>query len=200
MAVVQQMKPARRQVAAQVVYTAYRVDLRADFNGACGYCDDNDEGVDRILFHIDHFAPQVRFPALKVDYGNLVYACRFCNVCKSNHWIGDDPHKPHDGQCGFVDPCSDDYEQHLERDGTGRIVGKTPLGLYIIRKLKLNLLRHELLWNARRLRVLRDEADALIDLYEASGRDDSAELTTLLRRFRELTNTIRAYELGAING
>lgn len=199
MGLVQQTKPARRAVAAQSKYTAYRDDLRADFNGACGYCDDSDEGLDRILFHIDHFAPQARFRKLETEYTNLVYACRFCNICKSNHWVGDDPLTPNDGQRGFIDPCSADYELNLERDDRGRITAKSPLGTYIIRRLKLNLVRHELLWNARRLRLLRDEADAMIVRYEASGRPDSAELTALLRKFRDLTNMIKAYELGAVN-
>ena len=83
--------PKRSDVAPRNSYREYRAELRHDFFGSCGYCGDDDERVDRITFHIDHFAPKSVFPDLALSYGNLVYACRFCNVGKSNHWIGSDP-------------------------------------------------------------------------------------------------------------
>lgn len=193
-------KPARRHVQARARYTEYREDLRADFNGACGYCDDNDLRADRISFHIDHFAPQKRFPHLENTYSNLVYACRFCNMRKSDHWIGNDPTVHHDGTRGFVDPCSNEYDQHLERDSTGRIIGKSELGRYIVRRLNLNLLRHELLWKARRARTLRGEIRPLLDQLKASGHPKIELYTELLERFLELTDEIEAYELSAIKG
>lgn len=191
--------PARSKVAAQTKYPLYRDDLRRDFLNACGYCGDDDERTDRIGFHIDHFAPKVRFPELELTYDNLVYACRFCNVSKSDHWIGDDSTVPNDGERGFVDPCSHDYEAHLERQPSGRIVGKTKLGEYIVRRLKLNLLRHELLWQARRARKLRNEVDSLIDELEAKGQENSPHYIALLTRFRSLTQSIEEYELRANN-
>lgn len=190
--------PARRDVAAKARYPLYRDDLRIDFFATCGYCGDSDERVDQSTFHIDHFAPQKRFEALKLIYANLVYACRFCNVSKSDHWVGDDPDVPHNGTEGFVDPCSGQYEDHLGRDAGGRIVAKSPLGAYIIGKLNLHLIRHELLWRARRARALRDEVDTLLNDYEARGLD-LPEYTPLLQRFRQLTKSIEDYELRAVS-
>lgn len=189
--------PARRAVAAQARYQLYRNDLKQDFTGACGYCGDDDERADPSTFHIDHFAPKKNFPQLALDYANLVYACRFCNVSKSNHWIGTDPAVHNNGTQGFVDPCSIDYAAHLGRDRQGRIVAKTALGGYIIDRLNLRLIRHELLWRARRARALRSEIEDLIDKYEERGKAPP-EYAGLLRRFFDITRAIDDYELRAI--
>lgn len=189
--------PTRTAVAVRTTYQSYRADLKRDFHGACGYCGDEDLRVDAVVFHIDHFAPKSRFPSLAVSYGNLVYACRYCNVSKSDHWIGEDAAVHHDGKRGFVDPCSEDYEKHLERLASGRIVGKTELGRYIVRRLKLNLIRHELLWQARRARKLRDEVDRLLDELEARGKSKGSGYVELLARYRSLTRAIEDYELRA---
>lgn len=193
-------RPVRRRVALQPRYTLYRADLRQDFNGRCGYCDDADERVDRSLFHIDHFAPQKPFPMLREVYENLIYTCRFCNVCKGKHWVGDNPDVPNDGTAGFVDPCSADYDLHLLRDGTGRIVPKTDLGAYMFGRLKLGLIRHELLWNARRSRELRNEVRALLASLDAAGKPRcDPKRVDLLNIFVELSDAIDAYELAAVS-
>ena len=167
---VHRQSPVRREVAAQLRYALYRDDLRQDFIQACGYCGDDDERADPSTFHIDHFAPKKQFPELELEYKNLVYACRFCNISKSDHWVGNDPTVPNNGAAGFVDPCSNDYDVHLGRDVGGRIVAKTALGGYVIRRLNLHLIRHELLWRARRARAVRDEIGSLIEEYKARER------------------------------
>jgi uncharacterized protein (TIGR02646 family) len=197
---IQNVKPARSVVPARQPYTAYRVELRADFNGCCGYCDDSDRGNDQIGFHIDHFAPKGRFKELICEYTNLVYACRFCNIHKSSKWTGVDASAHHDGSEGFIDPCSEDYDAHLARDEEGRIVGKTELGRYIARELNLGLLRHQLLWKARRARTVRDEIPPLIDQYKASGLPRDDLYADLLERFIELQQKIDRYELAAAHG
>jgi len=191
--------PARRKIEAKEKYTHYRADLRRDFLNSCGYCGDSDERIDRIGFHIDHFAPMSLFPALEREYTNLVYACRFCNVSKSDHWIGKDPVIPNDGKKGFVDPCSDEYEQHLQRLPTGQIIGISDLGKYIVKRLKLHLLRHELLWNARRMRLLREKVNVLIEELERRDERGTPQHIELLMRFRELTMSIEDYEFRANN-
>lgn len=190
-------RPSRRAVAEQPRYNLYRNDLRQDFAEACGYCGDDDERADPSTFHIDHFAPQKKFPELALRYANLVYACRFCNVSKSNHWIGTEATVPNDGTRGFVDPCSNEYADHLGRDGGGRITAKTPLGEYLIDRLRLHLIRHELLWRARKARSLRKEVSDLIEAYKRRGRP-SHEFAPLLERFYDLTQSIEDYELRAL--
>lgn len=192
--------PARSAVAAKPSYGDYREELRTDFNGSCGYCDDSDERIDRIGFHIDHFAPKRKFPHLATAYGNLVYACRFCNMHKSNKWHGDDPDQHNDGSAGFVDPCSTAYDDHLARTTDGRIVGTTDLGRYIARELNLGLLRHELLWRARKARSLRAEIDPLIVRYREAGLPKAEAYIGLLERAHELTLEIERYELQSVHG
>ncbi|ANM08332.1 HNH endonuclease protein (plasmid) [Rhizobium phaseoli] len=189
--------PVRSVVVAREAYQAYRADLQRDFFHACGYCGDEDERIDSVVYHIDHFAPKTRFPALETDYKNLVYACRYCNISKSDHWIGNDAAVPHDGARGFVDPCTDDYEKHLVRQDSGRIVGSTELGKYVAKRLRLNLIRHELLWQARRARRLRRAVEQLLTILEMRGEDESSDHHKLLKRYRALNEAIEDYELRA---
>lgn len=194
---VHRQAPVRRAVTAQTRYGLYRIDLQKDFVGACGYCGDEDGRADPSTFHIDHFAPKKLFPLFELAYDNLVYSCRFCNVSKSDHWIGADPKVPHNGSEGFVDPCSDDFDIHLGRDTDGRIVAKSDLGHYIVRRLKLSLIRHELLWRARKARALQDEVDSLIEAFETSGKA-LPEYASLLKTYRDLQKSINDYELRSI--
>ena len=187
-------KPIRRDLDARPKYTDYRDDLRADFNGSCGYCDDSDEFVDRICFHIDHFAPKKKFPDLESVYSNLVYACRFCNIGKSDYWIGNDPSIPNDGSRGFIDPCDDQYDDHLERNSTGAIISKSKLGLYMMNRLNLQLIRHQALWNSRRARSLREEITQLIIRYNEANLLNFNTNVALLQRYINLTKEIERYE------
>ncbi|WP_320198276.1 HNH endonuclease [Agrobacterium sp. rho-13.3] len=191
-------KPVRSAVAAKAKYKDYRDDLRKDFNGNCGYCDDSDERLDKSLFHIDHFAPKSKFSALETTYSNLVYACRFCNIRKSGHWIGDVATVHHDGEKGFVDPCDAVYDEHLSRGPDGRISGVTILGKYIARRLNLGLLRHEMLWRARRTRAIKAQITQIIADHKASGSPANPDVDLLVQYF-ELTELIESYELSAIN-
>ena len=190
---IHESKPARSAVPLRKNYKDYREELRSDFNNSCGYCDDSDSGVDPICFHIDHFAPKSRFPNLTCTYTNLVYACRFCNTHKSNKWTGVDATTHHDGSVGFIDPCSGDYDAHLNRDASGRIVGTTDLGRFIVRELNLGLLRHQVLWKARRARALQDIIGPLIERMKASGYRRDDRYIELLERYFELQTRINSY-------
>ncbi len=191
------IRPVRRVVAAQDRYVLYREDLRLDFNRCCGYCGHSDDRQDSSTFHIDHFAPKARFPELAIEYSNLVYSCRICNISKSNHWVGVDSSVPNDGERGFIDPCASEYDANIGRTSDGRIVGLTPLGAYAVKRLKLGLLRHELLWRARRADELRVEVAELIDKLAAKG-DQGGVFMELLMRYKSLTEAINEYERGAV--
>ena len=52
-----------------------------DFEHRCAYCDDLDKyGGGSKVYHVEHFAPKEKFPELKFQYDNLLYACPFCNI------------------------------------------------------------------------------------------------------------------------
>ena len=96
--------------------------LAEDFGHRCAYCDDLDTyGGGYRAYHVEHFAPKEKFPALRFDYDNLLYACPWCNRAKWDIWPSNDPKINVVGKEGFIDPCSEEYDQHLERlaDGVG---------------------------------------------------------------------------------
>ena len=109
--------------------------LKEDFGNMCGYCGKNLDIV-KCPYQKDHLIPKdiaekVGRLDLLTDYNNLVYSCRVCNRNKSNKWPFDNVDKLHDDKVGFIDPASDEYDEHLERDESGTIVPKTDVGKYM---------------------------------------------------------------------
>ena len=182
--------PTRSNVAPQYSYRLYKPDLRADFDTRCGYCDARDEYFGGVTgSHIDHFAPKSKFPDLETVYDNLVYSCPFCNRAKSNKWIGDNHTIPNDGQYGFVDPCSTDFDLHLARDSRGRVVSLTPLGEYMVKNLNMRLLRHQFIWQAQRLDHLAAKLQKMLPMLK-----DSHQLyVQVLEMIAQLFAEYRAY-------
>ncbi|MBP5059624.1 HNH endonuclease signature motif containing protein [Pseudomonas chlororaphis] len=149
----QSSRPQRRTTVQQRArYSLYKPELREDFVSKCGYCDTPDyySGGKR-GFHIDHFAPKSKFEQLKNEYTNLVYCCPICNIGKSDDWPGDNPSMSFMGDIGYIDPCSENYADHLARSPDGTIVALTPLGGYIHKRLKLSLRRRQICWLMERM-------------------------------------------------
>ena len=138
-------RPRRTCDEKHANYRSYKEALNKDFNGRCGYCDITEHVIGKV-FQIDHFAPKDKFGDLETEYSNLVYACPSCNRSKWNDWPMTTHSPSHDGSKGYVDPCNEEYDEHLERTGCGTIVGKTPVGVYMRHKLKLHALKHKYLW------------------------------------------------------
>jgi uncharacterized protein (TIGR02646 family) len=176
--------PTRSEVEAKKSYKLYRKELAADFNRRCGYCDAHDDILwARGSYHIDHFAPHSKFPELKETYSNLVYSCPFCNRAKSSKWFSDSADEHNDGEKGFIDPCSTDYDKHLSRLEDGRIVPTTDLGRHLMLELKLQLVRHRMAWQSEAFHRLRERVDLLLDNPLLKDTQQMA----LLKEFRELT-------------
>lgn len=154
--------------------------LAIDFKGRCAYCDDLDfyYGGQR-SFHVEHFAPKEKFPALKYVYENLLYSCPYCNSAKSDTWPSDDPAINVVGDTGFVSPCSDEYDQHLERNSSGKIVSKTNLGKYMIENLKLFLYRHELFFKLEQVEEKKSLLENTIAKEKINGKDVSIKQAAL---------------------
>jgi hypothetical protein len=71
-------------------YESYRPWLRDEFTFRCVYCLKREQwGHVTGEFDIDHFQPQRVRPDLSVEYANVVYACRRCNLVKLDQDIGD---------------------------------------------------------------------------------------------------------------
>ena len=180
---IHRVKPQRTCTKIEKNYKNYKEDLRGDFNQRCGYCDDWDYyyGGKRI-YHIDHFKPHSisKFLPLKHEYSNLVYSCPFCNISKSNKWQDIN---------GFIDPCNKEYDNHIKRDNSGKIIYISSQGEYIWKNLKLYLRRHELLWILDKLENQKNKLDNIIDKL---GENHLQEVE-ILREFRKIQKTIDKY-------
>lgn len=138
-------------------YQSFKSHLKTDFNSRCGYTDCHDKWFGGITtFHIDHFVPLKRNPALRTTYDNLVYSCSYVNILKSD----DDP-------VNYLDPCNEEYNDHFYRDKLGAIypVPSSSKANYMHRKLKLGLARYQIIWLIDSLydcmKELRKLADSL---------------------------------------
>lgn len=151
--------------------------LVVDFERKCAYCDDHDHysgGYNS--YHVEHFAPKEKFKHLEFIYDNLLYSCPYCNISKSNKWIGKDEFENIVGNIGFADPCTDDYNKHLGRNEDGSIIYITEVGKYMYFELKLYLKRHQLIHNLEKIRIKKKELRSKIDEMERNKKD-THELT-----------------------
>ena len=159
-----------------------------DFEHRCAYCDDLDKyGGGSKVYHVEHFAPKEKFPELKFQYDNLLYACPFCNISKSNKWPSDSSAVAVVGNKGFIDPCTDEYEKHLGRHTSGEIYYKTTLGKYMFYEMKLYLQRHQLIYNLGRVHAKLKEVKKEIDRREHLHKP-TEDLTELCVIFFEYYN------------
>jgi hypothetical protein len=76
--------------AGYSAYESYRPWLRDEFYFRCAYCLKRESwGQVTAEFDLDHFEPQSLNPRLKLNYLNLVYACRRCNAVKADQAVAD---------------------------------------------------------------------------------------------------------------
>jgi hypothetical protein len=146
---VQKQKPIRTCTKTYKNYGSFKKYIVEDFNNRCGYCDDLDKfNGGKNNYQIDHLKPKKLFSELETDYINLVYSCPFCNRAKWDKWKKKD---------GFIDPCDEEYDNHLERNSRGQIKCKSEQGKYIHTNLNLHLKRHELLWLIEKIIQQKEE-------------------------------------------
>lgn len=154
--------------------------LAEDFGHRCAYCNDSEiYGGGFRAYHVEHFAPKEKFPELRFDYDNLLYACPWCNRAKWDKWPSDDPKITVVGDEGFVDPCTEEYDKHLKRLSDGSIVGITPLGKYIQEALQLYLRRHAIAHNMDKLKQKVYELRESIKADKLVGKDCSKKEAAL---------------------
>lgn len=143
-------------------YNQYLNELSEDFHHICGYCGKS-EAVTTKGFEIDHFVPQTVSAELKDEYQNLVYSCFTCNRKKGSKWPTCDPAVKNNGTVGFVDPVSDEYDDHLMRDDSGKIVYKTQLGKYLCNDVfKFKSRPTDTIWKAMKIVELKQRLQTKI--------------------------------------
>lgn len=147
--------------------------LAIDFEHRCAYCDDLDSiSGGYKSYHVEHFAPKEKFSELKFKYDNLLYACPYCNCSKNDDWPSNDPKVNVVDNKGYIDPCTQEYYEHLDRDEkTGNIIFKTDLGKYMYNKMQLYLRRHSIIYMLDKLKQKRDELQISINKDKCKGKD-----------------------------
>jgi hypothetical protein len=106
-------------------YESYRDWLRDEFSFRCVFCLTREQwGRVRGAWDIDHFYPQSRDPGRKLDYDNLLYVCRSCNVTKSSHLV--------------PDPCGVSLGECLRVNEDGSIAALRREGELLIEILRLD--------------------------------------------------------------
>lgn len=145
----------------------YTKILKEDFFNMCGYCG-KDFNIVKCPPQKDHLIPKhiakkVGRQDLLTDYNNLVYSCRVCNRNKWHTWPFDNVERTHDDKVGFVDPATEEFDDHLMRDSTGRIVPKTDVGNYMCTVFNFNNRLTEVWW---KLSVISNEIKEIDKMLE----------------------------------
>ena len=160
----------RCNVQEQNDYHKYRDDLREDFYHICGYCGKH-EKITKHGFEIDHFVPIKIDNSKKTKYDNLVYSCFTCNRKKSSDWPTKDTNVSNNGVVGYVDPATPEFDNHLERNEEGKIIAKTPVGAYMVKKLKFDMRPIEVIHKLNMLIHKKNQLSEMIKT-KANGRED----------------------------
>lgn len=145
----------------------YTKILKEDFENMCGYCG-KDFNIIKCPYQKDHLIPEYIAKKagrldLLTDYNNLVYSCRVCNRNKWHNWPFDNVNQTHDDHVGFVDPAAEEYDKHLERDDSGRIVPKTSVGEYMCEKFNFSNRLTEVWWKLSVISKEITEIDGLLE-------------------------------------
>ena len=87
---------------------------------------------------------------LKEDFQNI---CGYCG--KDSRVMHENFH--------IIDPATDEYDQHIERDERGYIQGKTILGKNVCENLNFHIRRTDLYWKIYHLYKIQEQLEYLYD-------------------------------------
>lgn len=173
-------------------YRRYKRYLRLDFRYRCAYCNipERRNGPSR-NYAVDHFRPKSRpeFAHLRTAYSNLYYVCFACNDYKGNHWPS-----PGENALGerFLDPCEDDFMEHLVVADDGSLTPLTPVARYFARRLNLN--RETLcLWRAEMAsnRSTLHEIEQMIEEMRSANLSESVAAVKNLAAMEQVAERFR---------
>ncbi len=136
-----------------------REQVRQRARCACEFC-----GITEIdtggMLTIDHFQPRTKAGSDELE--NLIYACITCNQYKQDYW-------PRTETAPILwNPRQESASQHFVEQEDGQLTALTPIGMFTIKRLRLN--RGQLIV-ARQRRQQQLQAERLLQRYQ--------ELTTL---------------------
>ena len=182
--------------------------LRREGKFRCVYCAIHENALGGVrIFHVEHYKPKKKFPALINSLSNLYYACPICNQFKSDDW----PAEPNRScsNCAYPDPSTVDYSTLFEIDEqSGLVKGHRVASRYMIERLYFNrpqliLERKEYFLSEEMTRSLKSYKDLIKKLSESDGEATKhlSKLAELNVRLTELINKrkdIPSYELADV--
>lgn len=123
--------------SAQTTYQGWKGELAVEARHQCVYCCISEAGFGGFRnFHVEHFRPKSRFPALEIAYLNLFYACAVCNAFKLNDWPSD---AEESSAACYLDPSKVDYSTLFDVDHSrGVVTAKCVAAMYLEHRLHLN--------------------------------------------------------------
>ena len=156
-------------------YRAYRSCLRWEFGFTCSFCllHEADWGIDGTeslgLMTIEHLVPVSVRSEYVNEYRNCFYACRLCNVARSNK-----PSVSFDGS-QLLDPCRHGWADHFYTTDDGRLLPREGdlNALYTSSTYDLN--------DERKVNLRQIRAERILELLEAiqSGQEMGQKLQVL---------------------
>ena len=119
-------------------WDSWKQVIADDCEGRCIYCGIPEARFGGVRnFHVEHFRPKVKFPALEDAIRNLYLACAICNVLKCDDWPAE-PAADH-SIASYPDPALTDFNMLLRTSATTHEVEADTLAArYMIERLVLN--------------------------------------------------------------
>ena len=148
-------------------YPSFRPWLRDEFGFRCAFCLRRERWEpDTGVFEIDHLRPVSLFPALEVEYANLIYSCAACNRAKGAEQVSD--------------PSRVLTAAAVTVDADGILVAHTPAARRLLRQLDLNDPPF-VLWRSRMIRIIRlaEKHDPVLHRSLLAYPDDLPDLSVL---------------------
>jgi hypothetical protein len=173
-----------RQQPATGRWHEWKQQIADDCEGRCVYCAIPEARFGGIRnFHVEHFRPKIKFPALENTIGNLYVACAICNVLKSDDW----PCEPaaNHSRAAYPDPSHTDFNAlFVVSTKTHAVDSATVARRYLVQKLVLN--RAQLILERRLGAVLRfrEEFDAWIN--QSISKMTPTEVKTVVRILQDI--------------
>lgn len=112
-------------------FKKYKNELFHEFNGKCCYC--GVKSYSPQMVDIEHFKPKSLYPDLANDKGNLLIACRECNMYKAGAFPLDE-----NGEPLLINPRDEKFSDHIKENENGYLEGLTERGSAMISVLRLN--------------------------------------------------------------
>lgn len=141
------------------VSASIREQVRQRAQYACEFCGTTEIDTGGMLT-IDHFQPRTKAGSNELE--NLIYACVICNQYKQDYWPRTET-APR-----LWNPRQESASEHFVEQEDGQLTALTPIGIFTIKRLRLN--RSQLIV-ARQRRQQQVQVERLLQRYQ--------ELTTL---------------------